>query len=130
MQGETALPGFRFVLAEQNHRKAGRLITKDLSRPRLALLSLRFDLFFDRFADSIGLGGFVLQNFRFFFFALKARMQWASWRATQSQLSQRQALPMARPPLNSLPIVHGSARTLEAMLRRIRASASINEKGD
>jgi hypothetical protein len=62
---------FRFVLKNEATAETVLLIPKGLCRTELA--SFRFVLthFSHRFTDYIGLSGFVLQNFRFFFLRLE-----------------------------------------------------------
>jgi hypothetical protein len=83
-----------FELLEQNHGQGRFADSKGLMPIRgLALFaSFGFVLtyFSGRFIDSIGLSGFVLQNFRFFFFSFFGNNRGASSEATQSHFSQRQ----------------------------------------
>jgi hypothetical protein len=53
---------------------AAGTILKDLAGPGFASFGFVLTHFSGRFIDSIGLGGFVLQNFRFFFFWLFERI--------------------------------------------------------
>jgi hypothetical protein len=63
---------FRFVSMKRSHALARRIDSKRLKPRRvwLFLASFGFVLthFSGTFADSMGLSGFVLLNFRFFFF--------------------------------------------------------------
>jgi hypothetical protein len=76
-----------FVSPKQSGAQTCRLILKDLRQTGFASFGFVLTHFSGLFTDSMGLSGFVLLNFRFFFFGVLEDHRGASSGATQSHFS-------------------------------------------